>query len=118
MNKKTVYLPSKVELEDFHFSDKSFEAYVFTPEQLKQLLDEYTDEILSKMYEKYHTVCEDGITKGVFSTQQEALDHANKLNSKSNRYHDWIKVTRLNGGIDKDLLKKFPIHFLKEKGYE
>ena len=37
-------------------------------------------------------------------TQKEALDLANDLNSKSELYHDWTKVTRLIGGWDKDLI--------------
>jgi hypothetical protein len=57
-----------------------------------------------KMFDTYHTVCEDGTTKGVFKTQKEALDLANDLNSKSELYHDWTKVTRLIGGWDKDLI--------------
>jgi len=81
------------------------EGYFFTPEQL----NEYTQSVIKqaletaaeKMYETFHTICEDGSTKGVFKTQKEALDFANILNNKTNLYHDWVKVTRLNGGMDK-----------------
>lgn len=55
-----------------------------------------------KMFDNYHTICEDGKIKGVFKTQEEALNLANKLNAKSKLYHDWVKVTRLIGGYDKD----------------
>jgi|688.fasta_scaffold00478_132 hypothetical protein len=46
---QTVYIPTKVELEDYHFHDKSFEAFVFTPEELKQLLEEYTNRIVENV---------------------------------------------------------------------
>ena len=55
-----------------------------------------------KMFDNYHTICEDGKIKGVFKTQEEALNLANKLNAKSKLYHDWVKVTRLIGGCDKE----------------
>ena len=59
-------------------------------------------EASEKMFDTYHTICEDGTTKGVFKTQKEALNLANKLNAKSELYHDWVKVTRLIGGCDKE----------------
>jgi len=59
-------------------------------------------EASEKMFDTYHTICEDGTTKGVFKTQKEALNLANELNTKSKLYHDWVKVTRLIGGYDKD----------------
>lgn len=55
-----------------------------------------------KMFDNYHTICEDGKIKGVFKTQKEALDLANKLNARSKLYHDWVKVTRLIGGYGKE----------------
>jgi len=124
--KQTVYLPVKVQGVDGNYipdesvllvkeqgeMDKYWDAlvkpqegYFFTPEQL----NEYTQSVIKqaletaaeKMYETFHTICEDGSTKGVFKTQKEALDFANILNNKTNLYHDWVKVTRLNGGMDK-----------------
>jgi hypothetical protein len=62
---------------------------------------------------KYHTVCEDGTTKGVFNTQQEALDLANKLNETSNLYHDYCKLTQLGGGMDLEGLKTIVFFNLK-----
>ena len=44
MNKlTTVYIPTKEELEDYHFHDKSSEAFVFTPKEFKQLLSDAFD---------------------------------------------------------------------------
>jgi hypothetical protein len=54
-----------------------------------------------KLYDTYHTVCEDGTVKGVFRTQQEALNLANHLNETTDFYHDWNKVVRLGGGMSK-----------------
>lgn len=60
------------------------------------------ESVSKKMFDNYHTICEDGKIKGVFKTQKEALDLANKLNAKSKLYHDWVKVTRLIGGYGKE----------------
>lgn len=71
-------------------------------------------EASEKMFDTYHTVCEDGTTKGVFKTQKEALNLANQLNAKSKLYHDWVKVTRLIGGYDKDsILNSYPLDKIK-----
>lgn len=71
-------------------------------------------EASEKMFDTYHTVCEDGTTKGVFKTQKEALNLANQLNAKSKLYHDWVKVTRLIGGYDKDsILKSYSLDNIK-----
>jgi hypothetical protein len=70
--------------------------------------------IIEKFYDTYHTICEDGTTKGVFVTQKEALNYANELNNKSNLYHDWVKVVRLNGGLDKDsIIKAYNLNNIK-----
>ena len=71
-------------------------------------------EVSEKMFDTYHTICEDGTTKGVFKTQKEALNLANKLNAKSKLYHDWVKVTRLIGGYDKDsILNSYSLDNIK-----
>lgn len=68
----------------------------------------------NKTYETYHTICEDGTTKGVFKTQKEALDLANKLTNETVLYHDWTKVTRLGGGMSKDsILNAYPENLIQ-----
>lgn len=113
--KQIIYIPCKVEetdrdvivrdTNDFDVAVKQVERFVFTAEELNELLSSVIQDSLKvvteRLYETFHTVCEDGSTKGVFKTQKEALDFANILNSKTNFYHDWIKVVRLNGGMDK-----------------
>jgi hypothetical protein len=67
-------------------------------------------EVSCKLYDTYHTVCEDGTTKGVFKTQEEALNFANTLNNTTKLYHDWVKVVRLGGGMSTDsILKSYPL---------
>jgi hypothetical protein len=67
-----------------------------------------------KLYDTYHTVCEDGTTKGVFRTQQEALNLANHLNETTDLYHDWNRVVRLGGGMSKDtILNSYPLDNIK-----
>ena len=67
-----------------------------------------------KLYDTYHTVCEDGTTKGVFRTQQEALNLANHLNETTDLYHDWNRVVRLGGGMSKDtILNSYPLTNIK-----
>lgn len=67
-----------------------------------------------KLYDTYHTVCENGTVKGVFRTQQEALNLANHLNETTDFYHDWNKVVRLGGGMSKDsILNSYPLTNIK-----
>jgi hypothetical protein len=67
-----------------------------------------------KLYDTYHTVCENGTVKGVFRTQQEALNFANHLNETTDFYHDWNKVVRLGGGMSKDsILNSYPLTNIK-----
>jgi hypothetical protein len=98
-------LQEKANIEECMVSYKKETGYFFTPEQVNQLLSDVIKDALDivdkKLYETFHTVCEDGSTKGVFKTQKEALDFANILNNKTTLYHDWVKVVRLNGGMDK-----------------
>ncbi len=61
-------------------------------------------EVSNKLYDTYHTVCEDGSVYGVFRTQQEALNLANHLNETTDFYHDWNRVVRLGGGMSKDTI--------------
>jgi hypothetical protein len=71
-------------------------------------------EVSGKMFNTYHTVCEDGSTKGVFKTQEEALNLADKLNFNSRLYHDWVKITRLIGGYYEDsILNSYPLENIK-----
>ncbi len=71
-------------------------------------------EASGKLYDTYHTVCEDGTTKGVFRTQQEALNLANHLNETTDLYHDWNRVVRLGGGMSKDtILNSYPLDNIK-----
>jgi hypothetical protein len=71
-------------------------------------------EASGKLYDTYHTVCEDGTTKGVFRTQQEALNLANHLNETTDLYHDWNRVVRLGGGMSKDtILNSYPLTNIK-----
>ena len=74
------------------------------------------NEIKDMMVDNYHTISEDGITKGIFKTQKEALDLANKLNNDTmpEIYHDWRKVTRLSETYDKDsVLRRYPLSNIK-----
>jgi hypothetical protein len=67
-----------------------------------------------KLYDTYHTVCEDGTTKGVFKTQEEALNFANTLNNTTKLYHDWVKVVRLGGGMSiESILNSYPLDKIK-----
>jgi hypothetical protein len=67
-----------------------------------------------KLYDTYHTVCENGTVKGVFRTQQEALNLANHLNETTDLYHDWNRVVRLGGGMSKDtILNSYPLDNIK-----
>ena len=67
-----------------------------------------------KLYDTYHTVCEDGTVKGVFRTQQEALNLANHLNETTDFDHDWNRVVRLGGGMSKDtILNSYPLDNIK-----
>jgi hypothetical protein len=67
-----------------------------------------------KLYDTYHTVCENGTVKGVFRTQQEALNLANHLNETTDLYHDWNIVVRLGGGMSKDsILNSYPLTNIK-----
>jgi hypothetical protein len=71
-------------------------------------------EVSCKLYDTYHTVCEDGTTKGVFKTQEEALNFANTLNNTTKLYHDWVKVVRLGGGMSTDsILNSYPLENIK-----
>lgn len=131
LKKQTVYFPVEIteefwtkwdndEKPDYDLSDvetgenieswvNKKEGYFFTTEQLngytQSVIKQALETVTEKMYETFHTICEDGSTKGVFKTQKEALDFANILNNKTNLYHDWVKVTRLNGGMDKQSIK-------------
>jgi hypothetical protein len=71
-------------------------------------------EASDKLYDTYHTICEDGTIKGVFRTQQEALNLANHLNKTTDLYHDWNKVVRLGGGMSKNtILNSYPLTNIK-----
>lgn len=70
--------------------------------------------VQAKIHDTYHTVCEDGTTKGVFKTQKEALNLANELNSTSKLYHDWVRVDRLNAGYKKEMVEYiYPLENIK-----
>ena len=128
--KRDVYLPAHGEQQyavcSFDYGDwghvqdvRSEEGYFFTPEQLNEyttsVIKQALEIVTEKTYETYHTVCEDRSTKGVFETQKEALDLANKLNRETNLYHDWNRVIRLSGGIQsiayifEDIFNKFKV---------
>lgn len=68
-------------------------------------------EIADKVIVRYNTVCEDGTIKGVFNTQQEALDLANKLNGKSKLYHDW-NISYICPGKEA-ILSTYPLENIK-----
>ena len=77
---------------------KSTEAYVFTPEELKQLLEEYTSRIVENTHiclRKYPTLIEEDFGQEI-TTERE------------NEYY----------GIHKESITSQLPKFLKEKGYE
>lgn len=68
-------------------------------------------QVSEKVEIKYNTVCEDGSIKKSFSTAQEALDLANKLNKTSNLYHDYNVSNRC---VSKDsILNAYPLNNIK-----
>jgi hypothetical protein len=94
----------------------------YYPEDVLEIMIEFAKlhveqalkEASGKLYDTYHTVCEDGTTKGVFKTQEEALNFANTLNSTFTLYHDWVKVVRLGGGMSTDsILNSYPLENIK-----
>lgn len=105
--------PDEVELW-FNTSRHSNQDVAMMIEFAKLHVEEALKEASDKLYDTYHTVCEDGTTKGVFKTQEEALNFANTLNNTTNLYHDWVKVVRLDGGMGKSsILNSYPLDKIK-----
>jgi hypothetical protein len=91
-----------------YIEENNHDSHVDIEEMLiefaKMHVEQALKEASNKLYDTYHTICEDGSVHGVFRTQQEALNLANHLNETTDFYHDWNKVVRLGGGMSKDTI--------------
>ena len=111
-------IPTAKEFYQNYIEENNHDSHVDIEEMLIEFAKLHVEAALKessgKLYDTYHTVCENGTVKGVFRTQQEALNLANHLNETTDLYHDWNRVVRLGGGMSKDtILNSYPLDNIK-----